>query len=69
MGSQQTIEPTNALVTIPANYPKTPAPGKLELLLNTNSTKLYREFSPYSDYNQNNLIGGFTTQPYFYTFI
>lgn len=68
MGSQQTIKPTvSSTVTIPMNYPKTPAPGKLEILWDANSRKLYRKLSPYTDYHQS-LLGSFTSEPFFYTY-
>ena len=67
MGSQQTIKPTPSFITIPQNYPTVPTPGKLQILWNANSKKLYRRLSPYADYHQS-LIGGLTSQPFFYTF-
>lgn len=67
MGSQQTFQPTPSLITIPSNYPDSPTPGKLEILWDANSKSLYRRLSPFSDFHQS-LVGGFTSQPFFYTF-
>lgn len=67
MGSQQTFRPTPSLITIPSNYPADPQPGKLQILWDANSKKLYRRLSPYTDYHQS-LIGGFTSEPFFYTY-
>lgn len=67
MGSQQTFQPTPSLITIPSNFPTVPTPGKLQILWEDNSKKLYRRLSPYTDYNQS-LIGGVTQEPFFYTF-
>jgi hypothetical protein len=68
MGSQQTIKPTDSFITIPQNYPSQPVPGKLQVLWETNERKLYHRLSPYADYS-NRLIGGFTTEPFNYTYI
>lgn len=68
MGSQQIVQPTPSLITIPSNYPNIPTPGKLRILWDANHRKLYRKLSPYAEYHQS-LIGGFTSQPFFYTFI
>ena len=66
MGSQQTIKPSGT-VTVPANYPNYPTPGKLEILINANSAPLYHKFSPYSDYHHGLLAWG--NEPYIYTYI
>jgi len=55
-------------ITIPTNFPNIPTPGKIQILWDANSTKLYRRLSPYTDYHQS-LIGGATQEPFFYTFI
>jgi hypothetical protein len=69
MGSQQTFQPTPSLITIPSNYPNVPTPGKLQILWEGNSSKLYHRLSPYSTYDQNSgLIKGFTVQPYWYVY-
>lgn len=67
MGSQQTLQPTPSLITIPSNFPSNPTPGKIQILWEGNSKKLYRRLSPYTEYHQS-LIGGFTSEPFFYTF-
>jgi hypothetical protein len=68
MGSVQTFKPTPSLITIPENYPNDPTPGKIEILWGANTKSLYHRLSPFVDYNTN-FIGGFTTQPYYYTYI
>jgi len=69
MGSQQTFEPTWALIKKPANYPPQPLAGKIRLIWETNNKSLYHRLSPYSQYDANQgLIKGFTTQPYYYTY-
>lgn len=62
------FQPTPSFIRIPSNYPNIPTPGKVQLLWETNSKRLYRRLSPYTDYHQS-LIGGFTQEPFFYTFI
>jgi hypothetical protein len=55
---------------IPLNYPSGPAPGKLELILNANSTYLYHEFSPYTNYKDSVLASVLSDrQPFLYTYI
>ena len=66
MGNQQTLKPS-APTKIPSNYPSIPTPGKLQILWNSNNHDLYHKLSPYVEYS-NSLIGGFTTQPYNYTY-
>jgi hypothetical protein len=68
MGSIQTFKPTPSLITIPQNYPNEPTPGKIEILWGSNTKSLYHRLSPYASYSTS-LIGGFTTQPYYYTYI
>ncbi len=57
-------------LTIPPGYPTHPAPGKIELLLNSNSNFLYSKFSPYTNYDDN-ILGGILSdkQPFIYTTI
>ena len=62
------FNPTPSLISVPQNYPQIPTPGKLQILWEANSKKLYRRLSPYTDYHQS-LIGGFTQEPFFYTYI
>lgn len=61
------FQPTPSLITIPTNYPTTPTPGKIQILWEGNSKKLYRRLSPYTEYHQS-LVGGFTSEPFFYTY-
>jgi hypothetical protein len=69
MGSQQSFQPTPSLITVPSNYPNFPTPGKLQILWEGNSKKLYHRLSPYANYDQNSgLIKGFTIQPYWYVY-
>jgi hypothetical protein len=69
MGSQQSIQPTPSLISIPSNYPHFPTPGKLQILWEGNSKSLYHRLSPYVSYDQNSgLIKGFTIQPYWYVY-
>lgn len=67
MGNVQNIIPENG-TKIPPNYPKFPTFSKLELLWGSNSKSLYHKLSPYSSYNTG-LIHGFTSQPFYYTYI
>lgn len=73
------VQPTNitklenfppTLPNVPLNYPSGPAPGKLQLLLNSNDNYLYHKFSPYTNYNST-ILGGILSdqQPFVYTFI
>ena len=68
MGSQQTLQPTWAMIQKPSNYPTTPVPGKLELIWNTNIQSLYRRFSPYANYNQNAGLLSWGSQPFYWTY-
>ena len=58
------------LPVVPPNYPSGPAPGKIQLLLNSNSNYLYSKFSPYTNYHDN-LLGGILSdkQPFVWTTI
>lgn len=67
MGNAQNIIPENG-TKIPPNYPKFPTFSKLEILWNANSKSLYHKLSPYSSYTTG-LIHGFTSQPFYYTYI
>ncbi len=69
MGSQQTFQPTWSLIKKPANYPTDPVSGKLQLIWQTNSKRLYHRLSPYTDYDitlANKLIGD--KEPYYYIY-
>ena len=58
------------LPNVPKNYPSGPAPGKLELILNANSTYLYHEFNPYTNYKDSVLASVLSNrQPFLYTYI
>jgi len=65
MGSQQTFQPTWALIKKPANYPTQPLPGKLAIIYGTNHKSLHNRLSPYADYNTT-LINGFTKEPFYW---
>ena len=55
---------------VPPNYPNRPSPGKIQLLLNSNSNYLYHRFSPYTNYQDGMLSSVLTNQqPFVYTFI
>lgn len=58
------------LPNVPPNYPTGPAPGKLQLLLNSNQTYLYHRFTPYTNYKDSILSQVLSDQqPFVYTFI
>jgi hypothetical protein len=58
------------LPNMPPNYPLGPAPGKLQLLLNSNSNYLYHKFSPYTNYQDSVLASILSNrQPFIYTYI
>ena len=55
-------------ITIPQNYPTTPTPGKLQLLLGSNDNYLYSKFSPYTNYHDSLLSNVLPNrQPFVYT--
>jgi hypothetical protein len=58
------------LLNVPPNYPLGPAPGKLQLLLNSNSYQLYHKYSPFTNHNDS-ILGGILSdqQPFVYTYI
>ena len=64
MGNVQTMKPTSGTTKVPVYYPKTPVPGKLQILWDVNHKAIYNRLSPYTDYNNTTLIPGFTKQPY-----
>ncbi len=69
MGSNQTLLPTpSATLTVPRNFPAQPVPGKVQALWEINKNKLWHKFSPYVNYDQNQLFNGFTTQPFYYIY-
>ena len=58
------------LPNVPPNYPIGPAPGKLQLLLNSNDNYLYHKFSPYTNYHDSLLAPILSNkQPFVYTYI
>ena len=58
------------LPNVPPNYPLKPAPGKIELLLNSNDNYLYHRFSPYTNYHDSLFASVLSNkQPFVYTFI
>lgn len=67
MGSQQTIQPTTGLIAVPLNYPTTPTPGKLEILIQSNDHAIYHRYSPYTEGVQ--FLGFGSKQPYIYDYI
>src|SRR6266404_9006008 len=71
--SSQVIRLTNVpptLPNIPANFPLSPAPGKLELLLNANATYLYHKFTPFTNFHDSILSSVLSNQqPFVYTFV
>lgn len=53
---------------VPPNYPNRPAPGKISLLFNSNSTDIYHKFSPYT--SGDSIFGLFPNrQPFVYRFV
>ncbi len=58
------------LLHVPPNYPLGPAPGKLQLLLNSNAYQIYHKYSPFTNYNDS-ILGGILSdqQPFVYTYI
>jgi len=58
------------LLHVPPNYPLGPAPGKLQLLLNSNAYQLYHKYSPFTNYHDS-ILGGVLSdqQPFVYTYI
>jgi len=58
------------LHNVPPNYPLGPAPGKLQLLLNSNAHQIYHKYSPFTNYNDS-ILGGILSdqQPFVYTYI
>lgn len=58
------------LPNIPPNYPTKPTPGKIELLLNSNTNYLYHKFSPYTNYHDSVFASILSDkQPFIYTYI
>ena len=57
-------KPTSGTTKVPVYYPKTPVPGKLQILWDVNHKAIYNRLSPYTDYNNTTFIPGFTKQPY-----
>lgn len=60
----------SVLPNLPPNYPLGPAPGKLQLLLNSNDNFLYHRFNPYTNHSDS-IFGGLLSdkQPFVYTYI
>jgi hypothetical protein len=54
--------PLNGYIKVPANYPTSPTPGKLEALLRENEKSIYHRFSPYTE--NSGLISFGSRQPY-----
>ena len=74
MASSQTLTKLTGfpptLPNVPPNYPTKPTPGKIQLLLNSNSNYLYHRFSPYTNYHDSVLASVLSNQqPFVYTFI
>ena len=58
------------LPNVPPNYPSGPAPGKIQLLLNSNSNYLYHKFNPFTNYHDSILSSVLSNkQPFIYTYI
>jgi len=69
MGSQQTLEPTWALIKRPENYPNQPESGKLQSIWENNYHSLYHRLSPYTDYDMtliNKVFGD--KEPFYYVY-
>ena len=54
---------------VPPNYPMRPAPNKISILFNYNSTDIYHKLSPYTTYdNFFGVTNAWPLQPFIYTY-